>query len=380
MRSTSPCPCHLCGADSLSEFPSYQRLARVTSDCIPWRAGGTLAICERCGCIQKSITEKWRSETNKIYSNYRIYHQSGGAEQAIFNAAGQSGSRSAILALRLAESLKLPENGSLLDVGCGNGAFMREFGRVRPQWVLSGTELSDINRATVEFIPNVESFYTCSLNEIPHSFDLITMIHVLEHIPHPTQTLATIRGMLSKNGRLVIEVPDCLKNPFDLIVADHSTHFTASSLRMLVESSGFKVEQMDEGWIPKELTLVARRASAVAERLPADGVGKACVEAHLRWLEGVVATGESLEDVQNFGIFGTSIAGVWIFNALNGSPQFFVDEDPLRVGRSLLDRPVYNPGQTPAGGHVLIALPQPIGSSVAARLGEHRQDVSWRTP
>jgi len=371
--------CHICAAAAPISFPNYGRLARVTSDCAPWPAGGALAICSKCGSIQKSIDAVWRSEISQIYANYRIYHQSNGAEQPVFTADGGR-TRSCILASRLTEVLNLSPRGRLLDVGCGNGAFIREFGRVRNQWTLSGSELNEINRSVVESIPNVESFYTCPLPEISRSFDLITMVHVLEHIPDPKVMLSIVREMLTENGRLIIEVPDCIRNPFDLLVADHSTHFTAGSLRRLIEATGFQVEHLGEGWIPKELTLVARPSLPVDAPSPSIADDSSCVEAHLRLLEETIALGRKLEQEDGFGVFGTSIAGVWLFGALSGSPKFFVDEDLQRAGRDLMGRPVFSPEATPSASHVLIALPPPICNRVAEKMTTKRPDVFWVTP
>lgn len=371
--------CHLCGSQNVVSFESYGKLPRVTSDCLAWPPGGSLRACQTCGCIQKSIDAKWQAEIAEIYGNYNIYHQSNGAEQLIFDSAGQAGSRSSRLANRLQADLAFSSEGRLLDVGCGNGAFLRAFNKVRPRWALAGTELNDINRKAVEAIPNVEQLYVGGLNAVPGKFDLISMIHVLEHIPDPVPLLLEIKSKLNDGGRLVIEVPDCISNPFDLLVADHSTHFTLNTLRALVQRAGYEVLHGAADWIPKELSVVARPGnSSITAATDVDNAGRDVVNGHLRWLEESIAGArKSASTSQSFGLFGTSIAGIWLFGALENAPQFFVDEDPLRVGKTLSGRPVYAPGTVPAGSQVYMVLPKPIAQRVAARMSAIRPDVDW---
>ncbi len=78
------------------------------------------------------------------------------------------------------------------------------------------------------------------------SLDVITMFHVLEHLPDPRATLAQIHGKLRPGGLLVIEVPNWgshmrrlrgLRWPF--VLDHHVNHFTAASLTQLVEKFGF---------------------------------------------------------------------------------------------------------------------------------------------
>ena len=71
---------------------------------------------------QAVIGPQWEAEARKIYDNYTIYHQGGGAEQSVFDVAtGAASSRSSRLLHRLEGAILLAEHGRLLDIGCGNG-------------------------------------------------------------------------------------------------------------------------------------------------------------------------------------------------------------------------------------------------------------------
>ena len=363
--------CHVCGDFAIDMVSGYERFCRVTSDCKPWPRGGRLRLCRTCGCVQKVIDNVWSAEVRDIYRAYSIYHQSEGVEQRVFEQhSGRSCSRSSRLLERLRTHVQLPESGRLLDVGCGNGALLRTFSRFAPRWSLAGTELDEKYRAVVESIDRVQALYTCSVDRIPGTFDLITLIHVLEHIPDPRDLLERLWGKLELNGLLVVQVPDYQQNPFDLVVADHCTHFTALTAKELIHNAGYEVPSVATDWVPRELTVIARKT----KHHQMTSIGDSNCEPFqptvraLQWLDSVAVTARELSKTGNFGVFGTSIAATWLLNELEGRVSFFLDEDQHRTGKTYMDRPVYPPENAPIGGQVFIALPTTLAEDIQARM------------
>jgi hypothetical protein len=76
---------------------------------------------------------------------------------------------------------------------------------------------------------------------------------------------------------------------------------------------------------------------------------------------------------QPFGIFGTSIAAAWLFGELSEVTQFFVDEDPNRIGGEYMGRPIYHPHDVPPGSHVFVGLAPELAEHIRARLGADPQ-------
>ncbi len=375
--------CHLCAAPAVEMIAGYGAFHRVTSDCKPWPAGGQLGVCRSCDCIQKVIDAEWRREIGRIYADYSIYHQSDGVEQAVFDqSSGGALRRSGGLVERLRRSLPLPPHGRLLDVGCGNGAFLDAFHSQVPGWSLAGTELNDKYRARVEGLPGVEALYVCPPEQIPGNFDLITAIHALEHIPTPLDLLAQLREKLAPDGRLLVEVPDHLQNPFDLLIADHCTHFTGPTLAALLRKAGFQVDAVTTDWVPKELTSLARRAgpSAAGSPLAGTGAGAGSARRSLAWLQSVVAAARATAALEDFGLFGSSIAATWLASELGGAVKFFVDEDPGRAGKSHLGRPILHPTEVAAASNIFIALPLPLAHVVKTRLEMGDRRCTYHVP
>jgi SAM-dependent methyltransferase len=342
--------CRVCGAGTLEELKEYASLPRVTSDCKPVPPGGRIAACRTCGAVQKPTDVRWRRETASIYSDYQPYFQSGGV-------------------------------GSILDVGCGNGVLLSAFAEVRPRWRLFGHELSDLHAGALSGIPGFERLYAGSLADLPIGFDVITMIHALEHFVDPLGALQDLRPKLSDGGTLFIEVPNGEATPFDLVIADHVSHFSRRDLAHLLGRAGYCAPVIADDWVTKELSVVAMPGRSTvpfpAPTAPVDVLRR--LRAQLRWLDAVVVGArEVTRKGAPVGLFGTSVAAMWLFGQLGDDIAFFVDEDPSRQDTTLFDRPVLRPSEAPRGATVYIALIPHVARAIAKRLA--RPGVEFSMP
>ena len=381
--SISNFACKICGEKALDEFSDFAELCRVTSDCKPFRPGGRLAICCSCGAVQKPTDEKWLSEIDEIYSVYAAYYQSAGVEQAVFDpSVGEPKTRSAAILKQLSQVYSLKEKGDLLDVGCGNGVLLTAFSSLMPNWSLNGQDLSEIALKKLSTIPGFRKLFTIPLNEITSAFDMVSMIHSLEHFPDPVQALTYIKHLLAVDGCLLVQVPNAEINPFDYLVADHASHFTLKDFDRMLALSELNVEVIADDWVTKEISVVATAGQA-KHALENDGASVEKVRRHVAaqidWLHAVVnaATAASTEG-REFGIFGTSVAAMWLFGQLGDAVSFFVDEDTSRQGTELYGKPVFHPKDVAAGRIVFAGLIPPVAAAVAERLSVH--DFEMRIP
>jgi len=376
--------CHSCGQSELRLASSYGQLHRVTSDCKPWPPGGQIGFCPNCGLTQMVTDAAWQESSRAIYSQYEVYHQSGGIEQTVFQATtGRGRSRSQAIVEGFLQTAKVPAKGRMLDVGCANGNFLQAFGPALPGWQLNGSEFDTRHQARVEALPGVDRFYTGQLETIPGTFDAISFIHVLEHIAAPTRLLQTVREKLNPGGWLLIEVPDCLINPFMLLVADHASHFCPATLTAVVANAGFEVLRADDAWVAKEISLLARRTDGPApasHHWPVPPPAAAQTFANWEVLDRIAAEAAQLRSAPSFGIFGSSIAATWLDAQTGRTCSFFVDEDPNRPGRQHQSRPILSVADIPANAAVYLALPRPMAHAVANRLRPIRPDVRFVTP
>jgi 2-polyprenyl-3-methyl-5-hydroxy-6-metoxy-1,4-benzoquinol methylase len=140
-----------------------------------------------------------------------------------------------------------------LDIGSGEGhlcAELRAAGWPRVIGVeVSGARVSRARRLypDLEFIEGTLE----ALDLPPHTFDLITLDNVVEHLPDPSTVLSKAAGLLRPGGRCVLITPNMNSGSFRLLgrrwtpeLAPH-THvylFTASSLIRLMTTSGLAAE------------------------------------------------------------------------------------------------------------------------------------------
>ena len=369
--------CHVCGHSSLQEVSDEVIRFWVSSDSRAVSRGESIAVCPSCGGVQKQQSKRWHEQIKEIYAQYSIYGNSAGSEQPAFEAAsGASQTRSSKLLERLRRAVPLPERGRLLDVGCGNGATLRAFASLFPEWRLIGTELNDKYRETVENIPGVEAMLSVDPPRIDGDFDLVSLVHVLEHIPDPIKYLQILQEKVSGDGYLFIEVPDFECNPFDLIVADHSTHFSPNFLSGIVSSAGYEVLVVARDWVAKEISLVARKQRDPSQTTSLEWKGGFptpidLVEKQIKWLAALETLAQGETKKPEFGILGTTIGATWLFAQLDGQVDFFVDENTACAGTLYLGKSVYLPRDVPKGRAVLVGIPQPGSQIVAGRLTQN---------
>ena len=140
------------------------------------------------------------------------------------------------------------ESKSLLDIGCGTGDFLET--ALKANWKITGIEPNESARQIANSKTNNSVFQTEELSKLkPHSFDVITLWHVLEHLPDLEMHTALFKSLLKPNGTLVIAVPnyksydaDYYKNfwaAYD--VPRHLWHFSKTSISELFKTKNMKL-------------------------------------------------------------------------------------------------------------------------------------------
>jgi SAM-dependent methyltransferase len=323
-----------------------------------------------------------------IYSGYTMYAQAGGNEQRALDAdSGTLDPRSMQILRDFLAKTQLAATGCWLDIGCGNGAMLKAVSQALPQWRLVGTELDDRNRANVESIPGVERLHAGSLDTLTDVFDVISMVHVLEHIEDPIGFLESLTRLMKPGAIVFVEVPLSNGNYFDLSIADHLTHFDEASLRLCFERAGFLATQTGRAFLDREFFMSARLPDDALRQAQGDGSGDDPIRlslskpepvelaARVEWLSqvaGHIATRRA----GGFGIFGSSIGATFAFAARGGDVDFFLDEDPDRVGHEHLGVPILAPHDAPAGAAVFVPLPPQLARIVTAR----PERAGWLVP
>lgn len=112
-----------------------------------------------------------------------------------------------------------PSKGQILDIGAGTGEFLAVAGK--DGWKTVGVEPSDkakdiAKSKGVSFVENTSELES-------HSFDVISMWHVLEHVPNLEEQIKELKRLLKPTGTLIVAVPN-----FKSFDAKHYRHFWAA--------------------------------------------------------------------------------------------------------------------------------------------------------
>ena len=100
-----------------------------------------------------------------------------------------------------------PAKGSLLDIGAGTGAFAQA--ALEKGWKVKAVEPSKVAAAQVAE-KGIEVVATLEHLTNEATYDVITLWHVLEHLPELKNAIERIKRLLKPNGVLVIAVPNHL--------------------------------------------------------------------------------------------------------------------------------------------------------------------------
>lgn len=145
-----------------------------------------------------------------------------------------------------------PFKGNLLDIGAGTGDFLNQ--AQKSGWNCIGIEPNE-KAKTIAISKKVK--FTNTLEELDdNSFDVITMWHVLEHVPDVENQIKTLKRILKPNGTIIIAVPNY--KSFDAKhyksywaaydVPRHLWHFSKTSIQKLMIKENLQLKKVKPMW------------------------------------------------------------------------------------------------------------------------------------
>ena len=223
---------------------------------------GLNRLCQTCGLVYQS-PRMTQSELADYYEQeYRLQYQ-GNEGPNPKDLATQQGRAKSLL--QFVEG-KLPPIARHLDIGCSAGLLLSSFQQAY-QCIATGIEPGTAYREYAQ--ASGLSIYA-TLEDLEAAgeerYDLISMAHVLEHLPDPVEYLAHLRTTrLTPDGYLLIEVPNLYAH--DCFETAHMVSYSANTLSQTLQKAGFTLSaikihgQPRSEVIPLYLSILAKAAA-----------------------------------------------------------------------------------------------------------------------
>ena len=145
-----------------------------------------------------------------------------------------------------------PLKGRILDIGAGTGDFLLEC--KNQNWEILGIEPNDKAKGIavgkgIKFGDTIEKLES-------NSFDVITMWHVLEHVPDVEHQVAELKRLLKPSGTIIIAVPNFKSydaNHYKEFwaaydVPRHLWHFSKTAIEKLFDKQNMNLEDIKPMW------------------------------------------------------------------------------------------------------------------------------------
>ena len=145
-----------------------------------------------------------------------------------------------------------PVKGRILDIGAGTGDFLLEC--KNQNWDILGIEPNDKAKGIalgkgIKFGDTIEKLES-------NSFDVITMWHVLEHVPDVEHQVSELKRLLKPSGTIIIAVPNFKSydaNHYKEFwaaydVPRHLWHFSKTAIEKLFDKQNMNIEDIKPMW------------------------------------------------------------------------------------------------------------------------------------
>ena len=230
--------CILCGSDAKDV------IANKTTFDMPI----TNVVCRDCGFVYQSprLTEEfldyYYSQYNYLEKNYK-----GTIKSTFDNMSSLSNDRLDFLR----RNNVFEPISSILEIGCGCGSMLHAFSQESKR--VKGIEIDqkacDFIREDLKLDVICSNFEKAEVNE---TYDLVALMHVLEHVSEPKSFIQKIMDCLNDDGYVYFEVPNIRKplpdgpSFYRFFDPGHLYSFSPKSIKVFLEKYGLEVIHVEE--------------------------------------------------------------------------------------------------------------------------------------
>lgn len=328
--------CIICQSEQLEELYTTTMEVFVTGDRKSLNRKNKKikrVICKECGTVQFLQNEDFKNIIDEVYHDYDVMH-----DKAWTSNQSKCKPRLQVTYDLIDKAIPLSAQGNMLDIGCGGGEALFYFNQIYPEWNLYGMDIGGQFRESVEKRKNVKKFFS-SLNEIKNcniKFQFISINNTLSLADNPSEILRTVYDILTDDGTFFVRDSDFAVHPWLLYEIESCSFYTKKHMENIISFFGFEILKTDLGFEKKEIGIVSKK------RIPLQNLYKNMYEDNKEiYDEKIFFLNRVIDRIQDclknnrvVGIFGTSIAGVWVSEIITkctcfskDNKIFYVEED-----------------------------------------------------
>ncbi len=236
MEQLNKCP--VCGSNAFSHFKNV-------TDYFLTKEQFQIVKCEECGFLFTNPRPDHESISRYYQSDEYLSHSKSkkGLLSFIYDTV-----RNISLKKKYRLINQHKSSGKLLDIGCGTGEFLHHMKGMG--WGVIGIEPAEQPRKFAADNYKIVVHDEEMIDKLPESnFDLITMWHVLEHVPDLNLRISQVKKLLAQDGLLLIALPN--HRSWDAHhygkywaawdVPRHFYHFNEQTFRLLAEKHHLEI-------------------------------------------------------------------------------------------------------------------------------------------
>ena len=241
-------------------------------------------------------------------------------------------------------------NKDIIEIGCGGGEFLSllcQGGNNRGVGFDPSCPYGHSSSHNTQSLRIIRDFYSPKYRD--YKADMICCRHVLEHLPSPTDMLASVREAIGDRMDTIVffEVPNSLYSLRDMgvwdIIYEHCTYFNESALTRIFIDEDFEILNVRETFEGQFLCIVAKPASRTKtlsntlsnkKSVPSDGIEDLAMTFGENFRKKVERWEGDLEYLRREGktvvIWGAGSKGVTFLNSVKAarSIDYVVDLNP----------------------------------------------------
>ncbi|MFH1855868.1 MAG: class I SAM-dependent methyltransferase [Candidatus Omnitrophota bacterium] len=234
--------CNECGLLFINPRPDTKEIKKYYPDAEYYAYSQAEGDSRKEGGFQELVKSIRRATIAEYYGDGKKYSFAAKVKNKVYAFFGKH---------RFGTAPRQARIGSILDVGCGDGAFLLHLKDLG--WRVQGLEINSYAAKRAE--EKGVKVYNQDLLDADfegETFDVVRLWSVLEHLHDPSATIEKVGRILKKGGFLIIQTPNfgslarsVFKEKWSAFDAPrHLYSFNSGTLRNIIEKNNFEIVKM----------------------------------------------------------------------------------------------------------------------------------------